>query len=98
MEVGVKIRVFITTGDELILDCACTKFGCKLVVGGPPNDHDGTLDGFERLDNSPNAKGGCVRYDWMVVYIIAETDAQVYGVRAHFKHTLECASRAGETS
>jgi len=83
-----KVRVFITTGDELVLQNVCTKFKCTLEIGGAPDEHDGTVGGFERaIDDHPGAKA-CGRTDWMVVYLIVDTIAQVFGIRSHFLHNL----------
>jgi hypothetical protein len=84
-----KIRVFITTGDELQLSNICDKFNCKLEIGGPPNEHDLTLQGFERpIKDHAGSKGGG-RTDWMVVYLIVDILGQAFGIRSHFNHIIK---------
>lgn len=84
-----KIRTFITTGDELNLKNLCKKFNCNLQIGGPPNEYDYTMNGFERNEICHSGSKSCGRTDWMVVYLNVNSIGQALGIRAHFLHSVK---------
>ncbi len=79
-----KIRVFITDGDQLQLQNICDKFRCRMELGGPPCC-DGQLSGFER-PHEEGLKGG--RTDWATAYLHVGRVGQALGIRTHFRHML----------
>lgn len=82
---ALKIRVFITAGDELLFINTCNACGLRGEIGGPPAC-DGQIDGFERPNEEKVSRGG--RSDWSVVYINCERVGQAMAVRAQFRQTI----------
>lgn len=78
-----RIRTFITTGDEILLGVLCDRYGCKLEIGGPV-DHDGSVEGFERTPGPD----GRPRIDFMVVYIICEEQWQLLQIRGELDYEV----------
>lgn len=78
-----RIRTFITTGDEILLGVLCDRYGCKLEIGGPV-DHDGFVNGFERRPGPD----GRPRTDFMAAYIICEEQWQLLQIQAEFGYKV----------
>ena len=79
-----RTRIFVTTDDLLTLQNICERTGrATLTIGGPPDDFDSRLDGFERASET-----GRGRIDWSVCYLGYEKPADIYAVRALFRITL----------
>lgn len=72
-----RMRVFPTVGDELILQNAADQAKVKLEIGGPP-ECNGTISGFER-EPEDKCGGPSARWDWFVAYLI--------GTELQIKHT-----------
>ncbi len=77
-----KIRVFITDGDQLQLQNVCDQFQCHMEFGGSTDCH-GTLSGFERPQGS-----WLNGVNWVVAYLHVERWWQALGIRSHFLHSL----------
>lgn len=80
-----RIRTFITAGDELQFIDSCQSCGLRGEIGGT-TERDGDIAGFERPDYEKAEFGR--RTDWAVVYINCDRLGHAMAVRAQFRHTL----------
>lgn len=78
-----RVRVFPTVGDELILQNACDMAKVKLEFGGAPHC-DGRVKGFER----PLVDGVKSTTDWFIAYLVGE-ELQIKHARAIFLTTRD---------
>ena len=80
-----RLRTFITSGDELQFINSCESCGLRGEIGGI-TEQDGQIDGFERPDDEAVTKGR--RPDWVVAYINCGRIGHAMAVRARFRHAL----------
>lgn len=74
-----RMQVFPTVGDELMLQNACDQAGVRLEIGGT-TQNNGSIKGFGRVAENGSVRG---RTDWFVAYLIGE-ELQIKHAKALF--------------